>query len=221
MAILIDALLVTIAVFLVARGARRGLILSLLGFLALVAALLGAKYAADHFSPALSVRIAASVEQTVTEQLQGMDFSSGNEQELIGQALPEIVKGYGFYEQAAEQITELVQQALSGLAGELIPAAAAQTAQLVSGAAAEMIVFSTAFVLILLLAWGLGRLLNLVFQLPVLRECNALGGAIFGAAKAVVVLLVAAWLVRYAGLLVPEELVRQTYVLRFLTGLIE
>ena len=77
-----------------------------------------------------------------------------------------------------------------------------------------------AFVLLLLVLWLFSRLLDLVAKLPGLKQCNALGGAIFGGLKALLLLLVFAWVVRYLGVIVPQSLVEETVLLRFFVNLI-
>lgn len=52
-------------------------------------------------------------------------------------------------------------------------------------------------------------------RLPVLHQLNRLGGGAIGLVKAVIVLFLAAWALRFAGNLIPAEAVEQTYLLKF------
>ena len=78
-----------------------------------------------------------------------------------------------------------------------------------------MVVFLVCFVLIMI-AWTLlAHALDLVTRLPGLNALNKTGGALIGLVKAVIILFIAAWLLRCSGSLIPEEAVEQTHLLKF------
>ena len=216
----IDALMIAVVIFLIAVGAKRGLIKSLFGFLGVILALVGALWAVRHLAPYLASYLTHGVEQRVTQQLTESVQNASDPALRVDEMLPDILRGFGFYEKASENLLQLIREAIAAATEELVPAAAHATAVQVSNAAANVIVFILAFVLLLLVLWLFSRLLDLVAKLPGLKQCNALGGAIFGGLKALLLLLVFAWVVRYLGVIVPQSLVEETVLLRFFVNLI-
>ena len=212
----IDALMIAVVIFLIAVGAKRGLIKSLFGFLGVILALVGALWAVRHLAPYLASYLTHGVEQRVTQQLTESVQNASDPALRVDEMLPDILRGFGFYEKASENLLQLIREAIAAATEELVPAAAHATAVQVSNAAANVIVF----VLLLLVLWLFSRLLDLVAKLPGLKQCNALGGAIFGGLKALLLLLVFAWVVRYLGVIVPQSLVEETVLLRFFVNLI-
>ena len=57
-------------------------------------------------------------------------------------------------------------------------------------------------------------------KLPVVKEFNAAGGAILGAVKALILIGIFAWTVRYLGFLIPQSLVDKTLILKYFVDLI-
>lgn len=55
------------------------------------------------------------------------------------------------------------------------------------------------------------------FRLPLLRQVNQLGGLLFGAARAVILIFVAVWALRLLGLGITEDIVSQSVILEMIT----
>lgn len=221
MALVIDALIITVVIFLIFRGSKRGLILSLCAFLALLIAFFGARYAADRFAPPLGAFLGDHIERSLVSQLSELELPAGEELAGILQALPEIVKKYLMPQETANHIAVTVSSLLEGLKEDLVRIAAREAAALIAEAAAEFIVFTVSFAVLLVGCHLLARLLDAVFHLPLLRDVNGLFGAIFGAAQAATLALLFAWFVGKTELLISPQLVQKTYLLKFLVELVQ
>ena len=220
MAYLVDGILLAVLIVMIVIGAKRGLVESLFNFLSLILALVCATWAAKNFAPILASYLADKVESHVAEQLQQAAQSVGDPSKVIQQYIPQILRGYGFYEIAVEKLRILIEGALSLVSDDLIPEAARQTAIQVSNTIARVIVFLLVFIVLSLLMRLFTDLVDRIFKLPVLKELNGIGGAVFGGLKGVLLLLVFAWIVRYLGLVIPQSLTEQTVLLRFFVNLI-
>ena len=220
MAYLIDGILVAVLLVMIVIGAKRGLIESLFNFLSVILALIGAIWAAKHLAPYLASYLTDGVEQRIAEKLQQAVQSVGDPPEAIRQYVPEILRGYGFYEIAVQKMSRLIESAISYASEVLIPAAARETALQVANAIADVVVFLLAFIVLSLLMRLLAALVEKIFKLPVLKQVNGLGGAVFGGLKGILILLIFAWAVRYLGILIPQDLMEQTTLLQYLVNLI-
>jgi hypothetical protein len=71
------------------------------------------------------------------------------------------------------------------------------------------------FFLVIIAFAIISRLLNFAFKLPGLRLLNSLGGAAFGLIFGVAIVFAGAWIIHYMGMLIPEETVEKTVLLKF------
>ena len=216
MAILIDAAIVAVFIFITAHGAKRGLILSLFGFLGALIALFGAIFAVGALAPRLEAPLRDTISTSVAQKLETLDLSELGSMDELEENLVQILVDYGMQHEAAESLVEMAQEAITDPSGSLLPDAAADIAAMLAEPIAAIVVFLAVFVLLLVLCHLLARLIDTVFQLPVLRQCNALLGALFGAAKATALIVAFVWLLGYAGDWLPRETVGQTHILRWL-----
>lgn len=221
MALIVDALIITVAVFMIFHGAQRGLILSLGGFLSLVIAFFGARYAVDRLAPYVSEFLTGYIETSLVKQLSELDLPAGEELSALLNALPEIVKKYLVTQETANQIAVTVSNMLEGLRDDLISAVAKNTAGLIAEVVAEAAISVVSFIVLLVACRLVTRFLDAVCHLPLLREANRLCGAVFATAHAIVLVLLFAWFVGKTHLLISEELLAQTYILKFLVEWIQ
>ncbi|MBR2782339.1 MAG: CvpA family protein [Oscillospiraceae bacterium] len=223
MAYVIDGILIAVVVYSIANGARKGLVKSLFGLFGVVIALLGAIWATKQLSPYLAEYLSHSIEENVVEQFQDKIQSVQNAAEssdAVQQAVPEVIRGYGFYEMAVDELTSLIENAVSAVTEEIVPALARETAQQISALIARVIVFIIIFIGISLILSLLSKALGIMTKLPVVKEFNAAGGAILGAVKALILIGIFAWTVRYLGFLIPQSLVDKTLILKYFVDLI-
>ena len=220
MAVLIaDGLVLAVLVIFACVGARRGLILSLCGLVAVVAAFAGASFLARTLSPlvsdALEPKFAAAIEEQLNASLLAQ-AEAGEQAVLSAEDVPlegvlDALREMGFYETLINTVDRAVESGMTAVAASAAAAVAAAIAQ----SAAYLILFLLGFFLILL-AWRLlSRALDLVARLPGLHFLNKTGGALFGLVQGCIILFVAAWLLQFFGQMLPRELVEQTVLLKF------
>ena len=214
MALMIDALVITAVVYLIFRGAKRGLILSLGSFLSLVVAFFGARYAVDLLSPYVSEFLAGYIEHSLMTQLSELELPAGEELASLLDALPEIVKKYLLSQQTAEEIAVTVSNLLQGLRDDLISAVAQHTAGLIAEVVAEAVISVVSFIVLLVVCTLVTRFLDAVCHLPLLREANRTFGFIFGTAHAAVLTMLFAWFIGKTHLLISDELLEETFLLK-------
>ena len=216
-------ILLILAVFAL-LGAKRGLLLSLCGLLAVLVAFVGAGFLARTLSPmvadALEPRFAAAIEEQLNEQIQNSqvqtDLTDPSSGEVTPDTLPlqdvlNALRDMGFYETLVNSVNQAVEDGMT----EVAASAAAQVAAAIAESAAYLIIFLLAFVLILL-AWKLiSHALDLVARLPGLHFLNKSLGALFGVIQGIIILFVAAWLLQFFGGILPQDAVEKTYLLKF------
>jgi uncharacterized membrane protein required for colicin V production len=216
------------------RGAKRGLVLSLCGLVAVLVAFVGAGFAARTLSPTVAAylepKFAAAIEQRLDEGIQDAQQASpqpsvspapqeGSEPDgADGQAeaspiqdVLDALRDMGLYDTLIGTIDQAVSQGMDEAAASAAASVAAATAQ----SAAYFIIFVLAFILILL-AWKLlSRALDLVARLPGLHFLNKTLGALFGLVQCCILLFVIAWFLQFFGKVIPAQAVNQTYLLKF------
>ncbi len=218
---IIDVAIVLALAFFTWRGAKKGLILMLFSLLAVFVAWFGAKAVADSFTRPVANIIRPSIELHIERALSGQAPAGDGEAEpspsapaiaLPGSSISAAQASYAGY--SLEQVLTALDQSelFTGLRGFLIEAveeeqlqvvttaveaAAAYLAELMAGA----LLFALSFLLILLVWFLASRALDLAFRLPILHSVNAVGGALLGLVKGVIIALVVVWLLRVAGVL--------------------
>lgn len=231
-AYLFDIIIVLILAFFAWRGAKKGLILTLCSLVGIFIAFFGARWTSAKFYEPVADIIEPPIYQAILgvteENTEQAAFSIGNTAlanatytldellELLEES--ELFIGFSeFLEEAAEK-NAIPDQA----DGSAARALAAYLAPLIAKAA----LFSIAFLLILLIWFLLGHILDLAFKLPVLSTLNWLGGLLLGLLKAVLLVMVLIWIGQRAGLIPnpPETPVVTLFtvekVLSLLNGLI-
>ncbi len=219
--LIFDLIIVAVLIVFAALGARRGLILSLCGLVAVLVAFVGAGILARTLSPMvadfLEPRFAQAIEEQLNESIQHTEYvSDQGDVATLPEEVPlagvlDVLREMGFYETLIDSIDQAVKAGMT----EAAASAAAQVAAAIAESAAYLILFLVGFALILL-AWKLiSHALDLVSRLPGLHFLNKSLGAAFGLVEAVVFLFVAAWLLQFLGILVPQEGVEQTHLLKF------
>lgn len=221
MYLLLDLLVLAIIALFVWRGAVKGFVLSLCGLLAFVVAFGGASIASRTLSPAvaqaLEPRFAAAIQEQLDQAIQHtpyiteQDGAAALPEEVPLSEVLDVLRDLGLYEDLINTVDQAVEQGMTAAAANAAAAVAAAIAQSV----AYRLIFVVAFALIMG-AWTLlSRALNLVARLPGLRFLNKTAGALVGLVKAALILFLAGWVLQCMGNVIPEETVRQTFLLRF------
>lgn len=184
--VIIDIIAAAVLLGFTVYGARRGLFRALAGLLIVAAALIGARMAAETLVPPAMDLSRPLIQRHVEKEL---DQALGDQVEVSMPEEPEALLALLGVDEArlaelAEQVRRTIQET-----GATILAAVAESL-------AEPVLYSLLFLLAFLLLTAalrlVARLLDLALKLPVLHGANALGGAAVGLLEGLVVLAVAA-----------------------------
>ncbi len=214
-----DVIIAALLLFFLWRGYRKGLVLTLCGFLAVFVALIGASilsnFLAEPVAKAIEPIVMSSIHDTVTSSIQRVpaaDASSAEESDWLSQLpldeLLEPLKDSKFFQGFADAF----QKALDAGAAEVAGNAARAVAHFVAVQIARTVIFSVAFVAVLIAWFVLSHALDLVAKLPVLNSLNRWTGAALGLAEGALLAFIAAWLLKDSYL--PPEAVQSTFLLR-------
>ena len=213
--LLYDAVVIAILVFSFLRGRKKGLILTLCGLAAFFVALLGARFASEQLSPlaadALVPHFSTAIQQHLGDDLNEKLDQLLTQSEEGGNAIIDALKALGFY----DDISHAIRDAVSGQAAQTAADVALSLARAAAELVAGVLVFVVAFLIILALWFLFSRVLDLAARLPVIHGLNSWLGGLLGLAQGMLILFVAAWVLRLLGGVIPEQTVAQTTVLRF------
>ena len=216
-----DLILLVVLILCIVVGMRRGFIMTLCGLLAIVIALVGAKAAADQFSPMIEKAITPRIESVVTVQLNESvkdtveDTTGWENKDANGEnsGILGILQQSETYQAAVSAIQDSIAKGMEST----MQTAAGSMAKEIAHPLSWGVVYVIAFLVILLL-WNLiSKALDLVAKLPVLHFFNRLLGGAFGLIKGVIIVGGIAWLILSLGLL-PQATIQESIFLRFFSG---
>lgn len=215
MPIILDILVIAILVLFILLGAHRGFILTLCSLVAVIVALVGANLLADALAPkmaqALEPRLEQSIQQALEEKAQEVSAVDGLE---VADAMAALREKGGLYEWAADSLEEALK---SAPVGDAIAHQAAAAATAVAEQLARGVLFSVAFLVILVAWFFLSHALDLVAKLPGLSTLNQTLGGILGLVKGLLILWLLSWILGPLTGVIAAETVAQTHLLLFLT----
>ena len=152
-ALILDLILVAVLVLFIALGARRGLVLTLCGLLALFVAFFGAAYVSNALCEPMADVIQPAIESHLDEALQREAASSvagtvPKVEDLPLEELLEALKSSGAYQSLADSFQEAVHQGVAQVTGSAAQSLSRYIARTVAGA----ILFVLSFLVILIVA---------------------------------------------------------------------
>ena len=224
MYLLIDLAILLLLGLFMWRGAKKGLILTLCGLLAVAVALGGAFYVSNQFSqpvadfiqPYIETYVDGLVEDAIDSAASDPSgplnswVGSGSEDETVPATLDQILTALGG-SKLLSRLSDAIQSAVNEGALVIATTAAAAVASFLALQLARVGLFLLSFLLLLLIWWLVSHLLDLAFRLPVLRTLNKTGGLLCGLLKGGLIVVVACWVVAYFQLLDPA-LTSHTYL---------
>lgn len=212
--ILIDVALAAVLILFIWLGARKGFILTLCSLVAVVVALVGANLIADALAPTVAQVLQPKLETIIQESLEEKALEvSATDSLAVTDALAALREKGGLYEWAADGLEEVLKNTpgTDAIAHQAAVAASALAEQVARG-----ILFSVAFLLVLIAWTVLSHALDLVSKLPVINSLNHTLGGVIGGVKGLLILYIAAWvLCSLTGKISPET-AEKTYLLSFL-----
>lgn len=217
MNIIIDLVLIGVLALCIWSGYKKGLIMAVSGMLALIVAIYGANLVARTYSeefssmiqPMISSAVSGAVNETEDEYVaaQGEDGEDDVYEVSYGS-----LKKLGMLESAAKNLANELKQEVREVGNSLKSAMVHKLASTIAYVLTLIIVF----VLIIILFKILANIINLAFKLPGLDLLNCIGGALFGLLKGLILLFAIAWLTRFLGFALPEDVVDNTVILKWL-----
>ncbi len=214
MSLIIDLILIAIVAFCAWNGYRKGFIMGISGILALIVAFYGAQIVADtysqEFTSMLKPFVSGVVDAAVADvQIGGED---GYDNEEVYEVTYDALGNIGILKSAAQdianEIAERVERTGQTMREEIVSVLCSKIAYVLT----SVIVF----LLILIVFTVIANILNLAFKMPGLEFINETLGALFGFAKGAIIVVAIAWVMRYLGVLVDEDIVNKTILLEWL-----
>jgi uncharacterized membrane protein required for colicin V production len=208
--ILIDLILLVIIAYCGWMGYKKGLIPGLLSIFVIIISLYGANIVAQtysgEFTPVLEPFVSGIVDKTSEESSQ-MGQGNLSIEELARQSLINM----GILSSAADNIAKSVAESTTE-GGYVLRKALVNK---LCGILAYVITATVVFVLIIIFFTVIYNIINLDFKLPGLESINNILGTVFGVIKGLLIVFAIAWLLRFGGLLIKEEIVEKTLLLKF------
>lgn len=211
---IIDLVLLLIILLCAWRGFRNGLIAGILA----VCAVLFSIYAADILADTYSGEFTKMLEPFVTGVVDTANASAEDYYEKKGteptvyNVTEMTVEGIGLMKSAAVNVSEEIAQEETET-GHVLRRAIVDKLCVV---AAYVLTYIVMFVLLIIIFGVIGNLFNLAFKLPGLELVNGVLGTLLGLAKGLVYVFAIAWVLRFTGMLLPEEKVNSTILLKWL-----
>ena len=212
--IVIDLVLLLIILLCGWRGYRSGLIAGILA----VCAVLFSVYAADILADTYSGEFTKMLEPFVTGVVDTASSSADEYFEKRGgepgvfEMTYRTLEGVGFMKTAAENVSREIAEEQT----ETGPVLRRAIVDKLCSVAAYVLTFIIMFILLIIIFAVIGNLFNLAFKLPGLELINGVLGTLLGLAKGLLYVFAIAWALRFTGMLLSEEKVDSTMLLKWL-----
>ena len=195
----IDLVIVGVLLLGLGIGAKRGFLQTLGSLAAVVVSFIGAGLAAA----ALSGTVAKWIRPLLEKKIEGSAASGDSAAAMVEQA--------GFFGETAKRIADSVGDMVQQTKESLVTAVTDGIAQ----SMAYAIVYLAAFVILMILCRLLLR--ALVGRLPGRHLLDLLGGGALGLGAAALLVFLAVWLLQRLQLVITQDMVQQSALLRFFT----
>ena len=214
MSLIIDLILIAIVAFCAWNGYRKGFIMGISGILALIVAFYGAQIVADtysqEFTSMLKPFVSGVVDAAVADvQIGGED---GYDNEEVYEVTYDALGNIGILKSAAQDIANEIAERVERTGQTMREVIVSVLCSKIAYVLTSVIVF----LLILIVFTVIANILNLAFKMPGLEFINESLGALFGFAKGAIIVVAIAWVMRYLGVLVDEDIVNKTLLLEWL-----
>lgn len=208
---ILDLVLLLIILLCAWRGFRNGLISGILAACAVLFSFYAADILADTYSGEFTRMLEPFVSGVVDSSYAAAEEAlepKGMSGDVYEMSL-ETVKGVGLMKSAAENVAESLRGSVSET-GQVLRTAVVEK---LCSVAAYVLTYAVMFILLIIAFAVIGNLFNLAFKLPGLELINGLLGTLLGIAKGLMYAFAIAWILRFTGLLLKEEVVDSTILL--------
>ena len=183
-------------------GAKRGLLQSLAGVIIMVAAFFGASWAANTFDEMAAQWMRPLLEDYLQQTVAAQQQNAGVEDLLRSFQL----NGVGLQQQIEEIMQEMQQTGAAAVDAVM---------ESVTLSIAHAAVFLVSFLVLVIVLWLIMLPLKLMTKLPGLHAINAIGGGALGLVWGTLLVFLAVWAMGRFGWLLTQEMVENSYILRF------
>lgn len=219
----LSLLFLSILIFCVWSGYKKGLVMGIFSLIAFVVSVYGANLLSQTYSgevidalrPFASGFVEVNVVDKTVRPAMGIDSTNlsvkdyfvqnpGRETEFCTLTY----NGMGIYESTSEQMADEAVAYAKENNAELIDAVVEVLCRRISYVGG----FILAFVMILILLTVIGNIPNISFQIPNHELLNDIGGAVAGLVQGMAFCLIIGWALRFVGLLVSQETLSNTFL---------
>jgi len=223
MTLALDLAIVAIVALCVWRGFRAGMINGICGILAVAIALYGGSIVSRVYSGMFTEMIepfmSGFVDKAMSSVLMWQEDGRADPPEIVlteaERLQPEKV-AYAVYYQLG--FSQDVSAKMAGETGAAVDntgqSLIADITDRIDARLAYLAVFYIVFALIAIVFFAIGNVLDLSFGLPGLENVNHITGALLGAVKGILIVLILACAFRYLGVIVGRETIAKTWLLR-------
>jgi hypothetical protein len=212
--VVLDLLILLILAFCVWQGYRKGLILSLSGFLILIIALWGASFLSDRFVDSVTERIHPLLDWVTDDATEEAARSEVSDKDPEAHSLSVARKTFSLLGVSDKEVDILADKVLAFMDDAGVSVRAGISAVFIR-TLTWVILFLFFLAIIALLLTLLTHFIGMMFDLPGLKMLDTVGGLAAGFAHGCLILFAIGWGLRFLGILIPAELIGETVFTRF------
>lgn len=222
--IIIDLIIAAVLALSIYLGWTKGMVRGLLTLAGMILALIAASQIADAASDLIVERVIrpatlAAIEQHA-EELTFESFDGiGQIEQVIDTIENDLVR-----EKAKELLStvnlptgEITRDTVLRIGCELVDTVLRGAVRDVLSAVIFILCFAAISLVLRPVIWTIEQ----AFKLPLLRELNQLGGLLSGAVRGILLVLIAVWALRLTGMYVTDEVIANSYLLKFAVSLLD
>ena len=219
----LSLLFLSILIFCVWSGYKKGLVMGIFSLIAFVVSVYGANLLSQTYSgevidalrPFASGFVEVNVVDKTVRPAMGIDSTNLSVKDYFAQNPGRETEfctltynGMGIYESTSEQMADEAVAYAKENNAELIDAVVEVLCRRISYVGG----FILAFVMILILLTVIGNIPKISFQIPNHELLNDIGGAVAGLVQGMAFCLIIGWALRFVGLLVSQETLSNTFL---------
>lgn len=210
MAVIIDVALLVVLLIFTLVGWQRGAVKSIIGIVMLAAALLGASFISQTGAPVAAKALTPVFSDQVEARLAEFGRIPMNEADT-----QHLFSAAGLYEGTARNMAQDAMEQVHETGRAILEVALERMITSVASA----VLFVISFVLLIIALKIAARCLGLLTAVPGIHFANAALGGTIGFLQGCLILFAAVWVIQFFGSGIDGELVSDSIVLHFFSGL--